>query len=425
MGPAGLTALSKLSAGITMTAGFTQFVPDYNPANQAYAGTFYLLYGIYASSLEDNYTEGLSGDVVARTGNVLYLQGATLFLNTANVFYYEPTLSRVVVGPGTIVTADDNTTFTGLNADSISVGQHISARGVYSVLANGTVQIDASGTSGANTGSVRLQPTALWGPLVSASAGGVVMNLQTINDWPVSDYVFTGNGAAAVDPTNFSVTTAGLTLPAGTVAPEPVWVNGFFAPFGSAPPDLTAVALNNEKTIQLAGTQLGAATGTPPGPGAYTCGIGSQICQPASYRVQWNKPYTVSPFTGALTATGFTINLADPTLASAEIRIGGETIDVKSLPASPLVEPTKAPPTDTFAPLYTFGNPTTATAYTSLAGVSTTATTTLNEFSVFATFAVGLAAGIDASNPATQMEARGVYDRVSNTFTATSIFFVL
>jgi len=27
-----------------MTAAYTTFVPDYNPANQAYAGTFYPVY---------------------------------------------------------------------------------------------------------------------------------------------------------------------------------------------------------------------------------------------------------------------------------------------------------------------------------------------------------------------------------------------
>ena len=49
--------------------------------------------------------------------------------------------------------------------------------------------------SSTNTGSVRLQSTELWGSLVSSAAGSLVLNLQTIDDWPVSDYNFAGNGA--------------------------------------------------------------------------------------------------------------------------------------------------------------------------------------------------------------------------------------
>ncbi len=113
-----------------MTAGFTTFEPDYNPANQAYAGKFNLVYVIGASSLEDQYTEGLSGDVIARNGDTLTLLGSTLFLNTANVYQYLLPTAQVLLGPGTIVTADDNTTLKGLNYRSIGVGQHISARGI-------------------------------------------------------------------------------------------------------------------------------------------------------------------------------------------------------------------------------------------------------------------------------------------------------
>src|ERR1700734_4006583 len=89
IGNSGLNALSVLSAGSTMTAGFTTFQPDYNPLNGAYAGRFNLQYVVAGSSLEDNYTDGISGDVIARTGNLLTLRGATLILTTANTFYYE------------------------------------------------------------------------------------------------------------------------------------------------------------------------------------------------------------------------------------------------------------------------------------------------------------------------------------------------
>jgi hypothetical protein len=66
VGNAGLDALSVLSAGSTMTAGYTTFQPDYNPLNGAYAGRFNLQYVVAGSTLEDIYTEGITGDVIAR-----------------------------------------------------------------------------------------------------------------------------------------------------------------------------------------------------------------------------------------------------------------------------------------------------------------------------------------------------------------------
>ena len=133
VGNAGLDALSVLSAGSTMTAGFTTFQPDYNPLNGAYAGRFNLQYVVAGSTLEDNYTEGISGDVIARNGNMLTLRGSTLILTTADTLlpYRRRRYRRhVLLGPGTIVTADDNPLLTNLTPSSIAVGDHITARGI-------------------------------------------------------------------------------------------------------------------------------------------------------------------------------------------------------------------------------------------------------------------------------------------------------
>ena len=418
VGPAGLQAYSVLSAGITIGAAWTTFQPDYNAANGAYAGKFNMVYVVGASSLEDQYTEGLSGDVIARTGNTLTVLGSTLILNTANTYSYNVDTAQVLLGAGTIVTADDNSTLTGLNANSIAVGQHIIARGIYSLAANGTtVILDATGTSSTNTGSVRLQATEFWGSLVSSSAGSLVMNLQTINDWPVSDYKFTGNGATAPVPATFSVATGTLAVPAGTVAGDPVWVDGFMSRFGSAPPDLGAVAVNDEASVQVAGGQVGGGASTVPGTGI--CGLGSQVCDPASLQVLWSGEGTATPFEVS-SASGFSINLGNPAIYSAVIRIGPESIDMKSLPASPLIVPTTVPVTSTFAPLYVVGNPSTATT----AG-SVTSSTALYQYSSYASFDTKLSATLGTANLARQLEARGIYNRATNTFTATSINFVL
>ena len=418
VGQPGLQALALLSAGSTIAAAWTTFQPDYNPANSAYAGKFNMVYVVGASTLEDFYTEGLSGDVIARTGNTLTVLGSTLILTPNNTYSYNVAPAQVRLGAGTIVTADDNSTLTGLNANSVAVGQHITARGIYSLAADGTtVILDATGTSSTNTGSVRLQATEFWGSLVSSGAGSLVMNLQAINDWPVSDYKFTGNGATAPVPATFSVDTGTLAVPAGTVAPDPVWVAGFMSPFGSAPPDLGAVAVNNEASVQVAGGQVGGGASTLPGTGI--CGLGSQVCFPASLQVLWAVG-TATPF-ATNSAAGFSLNLGDPKLSSAVIRIGPESIDMKSLPASPLIVPTTVPVTSTFAPLYTVGNP--ATATTTAGGAAPT--TALYQYSSYADFDTKLNATIGTANPAEQLEVRGIYNRTTNTFTATSINFVL
>ncbi|MGA2398893.1 MAG: hypothetical protein ABSG30_12620 [Steroidobacteraceae bacterium] len=429
MGSAGLEALSVLSAGSTMTAGYTTFQPDYNPLNGAYAGRFNLQYVVAGSTLEDIYTEGITGDVIARSGNTLTLRGATLILTTADTFAYcvppLPTLTtncgvadaQVLLGPATIVTADDNPLLTGLSPSSIAVGDHIAARGIYSVTSAGAVTIDSTGTSSTNTGSVRLQPNEVFGTLVSSAAGGLVTDVSTIDNFPASVFNFAGNGATTPVASAFSVDTEGLTLPPGTVPGDPIWLSGYASPFGSAPPDFLTFALNNQTTVQIAGGPLGGGVPTTPGTGG--CGVGSQVCDPAVMQVIWSSPGTVSPFS-ANTGSSFTINLANASLSSAVISIGPQTIAMASLPASPTIVGTALAVTGTFAPRYVWGNPVTSTTTTTV-----TSTTNLDTTSDFSTFLSGLTSELSTTNPAVQMMARGIYNPATNTFTATAIDFAL
>ncbi len=423
-GAAGLTQLSQSSAGSTVTAAYTTYQPTATPT--ATAGIFHALYVVAGSTLEDVYTQGIEGDVVARSGNTLTLQGSTLFLNDG-VSSYNVANAQVLLGPSTLVTADD-TTLTGLNYTSVAVGQHIIARGLCVSgtacnLSGTTVVLDSTGASGTNTGSVRLISTHLWGPLVSSGAGNLLLNLQTINNWPVSDYAFAGNGtSAATDPVaaGFAVNTGALTVPA-TPAGDPLWIDGLFAPFGSAPPDFTASSINDELSVQTAG-----ATAASPTP--LSCGQGNFDCVPASLRVYWTSPGTSTPFS-ALNASGMTIDLSNASFSSGVIRIGPESIDITTLPASPQIVPTATPtPVTTqvtnvagsipvtlppvFLPEYSYGNP----AAVAPAGI--------NVFNVFSTFASGLPAAIAAA-PALQFEARGTYNRATNTFNAISVDVVL
>ncbi len=183
---------------------------------------------------------------------------------------------------------------------------------------------------------MRILSSEIWGSLVSSAADSLVMNLQTINGWPASSYDFTGNGASAAQNPSaaaFAVNTGALTVPAGVVAGDPLWVDGIFTPFGSAPPDFNASAVNSEASVQVAG-------GSGTLPGTYNCGVGSQVCDPASLQVLWTTtPGTTVPFAG-LTYSSFTIDLSNPQLLTAVMRIGPESIDLKSLPVNPTVVPT-------------------------------------------------------------------------------------
>src|SRR5258707_13430853 len=182
-----------------MTAAYTPLQPTATLNAGVTAGDFKSTFVLAGSSLEDFFTQGLEGDVIARNGNTVTLRGSTLQINDGTSQYNDAN-AVVLLGPGTIVTVDGNTTLKGLDYNSVSVGQHIIARGIYELPASGVVTLDATGASSTNTGSVRLLSTQLFGSLVSSTPGSLVLNLQTIQNWPVSNYNFTGNGAGAVTP---------------------------------------------------------------------------------------------------------------------------------------------------------------------------------------------------------------------------------
>ena len=392
-----------------------RYVPTSTPS--ATAAKYYVKYVIAGSTLEDVYTRGLEGDVVARSGNTLTVRGSTVQFNDGTSCYNVAD-AVVILGPSTIVTADDNASAAGLD-NTVAVGQHIIARGIANVVesgvasaicslpASGTVTLDATGSSATNTGSVRLISTNLWGPLVSSGSGSVVLNVQTINNWPVADFAFAGNGltgAATPVAANFVVDTGALTIPDTTVG-DSLWIDGLVAPFASAPPDFNATAVNSELSVQM----VGAATGT------VSCGQGVLDCTPASLRVSWSGTGTSTPF-ATLTATGMSIDLANAKFSTGVIRIGPESIDLKTLPASPQIVlqagTGAAGLPAVFTPLFSFGNPLAVAP----AGISV--------FSVFGTFETGLTTAL-ATTPALQFEARGTYDRATNTFSASSVNVVL
>jgi hypothetical protein len=390
VGSSGLTALSQASAGSTETAAFTTFEPTPTPAAGVIAGIFHSVYVVAGGTLEDFFTDGMEGDVIARSGNTLTIRGATLSANAAEVVQYEDLDSQVLLGPGTIVTADGVSTLGPLDYNSIAVGQHITARGLYSLNSAGVTIIDATGSS-TDTGSVRLQSTELFGSLNSTASGSLQLNLQAIENYPASVYDFAGNGvSAAQDPVaaNFAVATGALPLP--TAAPgDLLWIDGYVAPFGTAPPDFIAFS-----------------------------GVLAEPSVPATLAVVWTGTGTSTPF-ATLSATGLAIDLSNAAFGSGQLRIGAETIDITTLSATPNIVPAVAVPAATtglplFNPRFSVGP----------GAIAENSTNPITSFITLAAWVTQINADL-ATTPATQFVARGMYDRASNTFTASSIDVVL
>jgi hypothetical protein len=393
VGKAGLTALSQTSAGSTMTAAFTTFEPTPTNAVGITAGIFHSNYVIAGSTLEDFYTNGLEGDVIARNGNTLTLRGSTLFVNASQLVQVQSQDSFVLLGPSTLVTADGVSTLGPLNYNSVSVGQHITARGLPSVT-NSVLTLDSTGSTATNTGSVRIQSSEAFGSLVSSASGSLLLNLQAINNWPVSVFNFAGTGTSAgqdATPANYLVNTGTLTLP---VAPagDALAIDGYISPFGTAPPDFIAAAINAEPTI------------------------------PATLLVTWTGTGTAAPFS-SLTSSGLSIDLANAAFGGGLILIGAESIDITTLGATPQIvpevptgvptPPPGAPPV--FQPRFSVGP----------GGSAAVTVNPILSFNGFGAFVNQLNTTFATPTPATKFVANGVYNRASNIFTATRINVVL
>jgi hypothetical protein len=361
VGAPGLTTLSTSSAGSTMTAAYTTFQPTTVPQPGVIAGIFTPQYVIAGGTLEDFFTDGLEGDVVARSGNTITLRGSVLSQTSAQTVNLIIPDSTVTLGPGTLVTSDGIAGLS-LNSGSVSVGQHVIVRGILTSVdgTSGAVTFDASGTANTDTGSVRIvsQDTLVSGPVVAVGSGSVTLDVPTINGYPASAFNFTGTNS---NPAAYLVNTGALTLPtdpAGNplAVGDFLAVNGFSSAFGTAPPDFIASAVNAEGTV------------------------------PAVMHVIWTAG-NPAPFATA-TGTQLTVNL---------------------VAALATTDPTSA--LTVFMPVFSVGSFT--------AGISG-----FNSLAPFEASVATLIAATPTT-PATQFMAYGFYDSAANTFTASRINLVL
>lgn len=213
-GGAGLTALAQLPR-FTATVAVGTLVPGSGKflATEVYAG----------SSVAFGSSDVVTGNVIARSGNVLTVKGATL-VRSSGTLSFRDTVAVTVAG--TTKVTGQTLAGASLDTSSISVGQRITALGT----------LDGTGANmDASTGLVRLLITQLNGTVNSVASGNVAMTLARIDGRPISLFNFAGTGTSGgdADPNSYQVATGALDL-TGIGSGTPLKVRGFVQPFGAA-----------------------------------------------------------------------------------------------------------------------------------------------------------------------------------------------
>jgi hypothetical protein len=374
-GAAGLTAMQSLQISTPVAAygtlgSLATITPTFK-ATAVYAGTV----------VEDPLADFLTGTVSAVNGDTIHVHGVSFMPRpgaTLEPLYYYPDLP-LTVGPGTIV-SEDGVAASGLSTQSISVGQVITASGQTQVdTTTGIVtSLDATGTAvGAPPGTVRLQPTPVWGTLNSAVAGSMSLTVLSIGGFEPSALTFTGTGTDSANDAvaaSYAVNTPGIDESA-TAAGTLLEAYGIVTPFGSAPPDFTASSVT---------------TGT---------------ATAQTLVVEWENGGAASPFSSASSA-GLVVNLSNAKLSSTirYIATGPTRTDLTTLPASPTI---------------VFASGTTLTL--AVGPVSVNSVSTLQVFNSASSFATALSSALNGTNLVSRLACVGQYDPTTNTFTATQV----
>ncbi len=361
-GSAGLAVLAQQQQNLPLAVygtldNLSGITPTFN-ATQVYFGT----------SQESQLAYYLTGTVTARSSNGITLRAAD-FVTPLGVTSYIDSVP-VTLGPGTAVYEDGIAT-PGLTIADVSVGQQITVTGQPTFNSAQTLTgIDAT------SGFVRLRPTTLWG----TQNADATLDLLSLGRFAPSALNFAGTGASGHDatPTAYAVDTSAVPPGPVTTTGELLQVQGTVARYGAAPPDFTGRALT-------------------PGPSSLQTLV-----------VDWVNGGSTAPFT-SVSSSGLVVNLADANLGTThEIRTGPAALDLKSLPASPLITTSGA-----------------GQSNLQLAVGSTTLTKGISVFNSAAAFASGVASAFNGTNKSFRLVAYGQYDSANNTFVAARIYVAL
>jgi hypothetical protein len=358
-GAAGLAALSTqqqtLPLGVYGTLDkLSGITPTFN-ATEVY-------FGVAAESQLAYY---LSGTVTARSGNTITLRAADVLTPLGATVYIDSV--PVTLGTGTQVFEDGIAT-PGLTSANVSVGQQLTVAGQPGFDSTGTVitSIDAT------VGLVRLHPTTLWGTLNTDGT----QDLLSLGRFAPAALSFAGTGTSGHDATPSAYVVDTSAVPPGPVTKpgDLLQAQGGATPFGSAPPDFTARSVT-------------------PGPSSLQTLV-----------VSWANGGSTAPFT-SVSSTGLVVNLADANLGPThEIRTGLVPLDLKSLPASPLITTTGADQ-----------------SHLQLAIGKSTLTKGISVFNSASAFASAVNSSFTGTNKIFRLVAYGQYDQLNNTFVAARI----
>jgi hypothetical protein len=370
-GAAGLQALATAGAGTATVAFGTLTTTDHTfTADRVHAGT----------SVEGQGLDAVIGTIISRTANELTVRGGTIIRKTNASTMATTAMTheeeedddrddhatfirgdiKVNVGSATVVTKD-GLGMQPLGAQALSVGQAILAQGTISQ-SSGVNVLDAT------TGRVRMNITRIFGMVVNNNPGLLTLNLAAIDGRRITAFNFAGTGTATAmdaDPANYEVKTPPTTITQILVG-RPMSVLGFVTPFGSAPPDFESKTLVSFAEVRA------------------ELGIG------------WGDVGTVAPFS-SMSSTSLVLNLADPNIGTRHhIHIGPMSIDLNSLPSSPMI----------------VGASSGLTMY-----VIVTASG-IQHYSAFADFVAALTTSLNGSTHMLTFDAAGAFDGTSNTLTA-------
>jgi hypothetical protein len=352
----GLTALSNLD-GHPATIAFGSV-----DAGEGHAFTAKRV--LAATSAQDLHHDYLSGNVLARAGNVLTLGGVRVGRHGGGA-EFELGHVAVTVGPDTRVTRDGQASGVTLGIADISVGQRLEVFGDYS-RDGGHAALDAT------AGRVRLNYTHLFGTVATNAGGMLTLGLESIDGREPARFDFTGTGttpATDADPAHYEVLTGALDTTGVAVG---AWTRlfGFVTPFGAAPPDFIA-----DTFLDFTQTRVGVA-------------------------LNWGLAGSTAPFTSSTTA-GLVVN---PAGMHGAVQLGGRLVDVTTL-ASLTLQP--------------------ATEGTLVFAIAHRSSHDVENFSDFADFVVRLNAVLDGSKPLYRVDGQGSFNAVGGVFTATRLLVVV
>jgi hypothetical protein len=283
VGPGGLSALDVAGPTTAVVAqGQFDFTTHRFVASTVLAG----------SSVPGGTLDAVEGVVVSRSGNGIVMRGTTLYRAGQSITYRDTV--AVMLGSNTVVREADKP-LTAKAISDVSVGQHL--------LVFGTLTSTSPAALDAASGFALLEFTRVDGTVLTTASGDLTMDVQAIQDRPISLFDFTGTGSTA---TNYDIAFSNG-LGSGINVSDPVRAIGFVSPFGSAPPDFTAHTLVD------------------------------YVNADALISVAWASPGTANAFNGLDATNGIVINLTSSPVLH-RLRQGGVVTDLNSLLNAPTIK---------------------------------------------------------------------------------------